>query len=125
MESELNGMCCATLLPNCKTVGIGKQSVYVYYFPKYAADHDTYYWPCKIGMSTGSAVKRVAQQIKTALPEKPIIGLIVKTDDAYLLEQALHAILRLKKREVKAPGKEWFNTTPEEVLCLCETLRMC
>jgi hypothetical protein len=118
-------MTSTAVMTDCKVVGTGNQSVYVYYLPKYATEHATYYWPCKIGMSTGSAIDRVNHQVKTALPEKPIIGLIVKTDDAYLLEQALHAILRLKKRETNAPGKEWFNTTPAEVLCLCETLRMC
>lgn len=118
-------MISTAVMKDCKVVGTGEQSVYVYYFPKYANEHATYYWPCKIGMSTGSAIGRVNRQSKTALPEKPIIGLIVKTEDAYLLEQALHAILRLKKRELNAPGKEWFNTTPEEVLCLCEMLRMC
>lgn len=105
-------------------VGRGHESVYVYYLPTFETYRQNYYFPCKIGYSRHDAVERVEQQIKTALPERPEIGLIIKTDDGYLLEQALHAILKLKHRQVDdAPGKEWFLTSPDEVNILAQAIR--
>ena len=59
---------------------------------------------------------RVIGQAATALPEVPVIGLEIRTPDARNLEAALHAVLRLRGRQVPAvPGKEWFNTSPSEL----------
>lgn len=108
---------------NVTVVGHGKQSVYVYYYEHYHHYRETYYWPCKIGMSKKSVVKRIKEQLKTAVPEVPTLSLVIKTDTAYLLEQALHAILAVKGRQLEnSPGLEWYNTTPDEVLTICQTL---
>lgn len=110
-----------------RVIGCGSQQVYLYYYQAYKTVRlmeGHYDWPCKIGFATGDARLRIKHQVQTSSPEKPVIGLIVKTDDAYLLEQALHAILRLNHKDVKnASGEEWFVTTPDEVKMLCQMLR--
>lgn len=110
-----------------KIIGHGKQQVYVYYYSAYKLIRlqDGYYdWPCKIGWTRDTAMHRIGQQVKTSSPEKPEIGLIVKCNDGYLLEQALHAILRLYHKDLRgATGDEWFLTTPDEVAGLCKLLR--
>jgi hypothetical protein len=74
-------------------------------------------WPCKIGRTDRDPLQRVLSQASTALPEKPHISLIVKTDVASHLEAALHGILTVRNRRIdSAPGTEWFLTSPDEVL---------
>lgn len=106
--------------------GNGKESVYIYYYEIYynqAIKAGKSVWPCKVGFSKQSAIHRIEQQVITSSPEKPIIGAIIKVDDGYLLEQALHSILRLFHQELpNATGKEWFYTNPTEIVHLCEQL---
>ena len=108
-------------------MGHGKEVVYLYYFKRDRRDYEAdgfETWPCKVGFSHHLATSRVANQVKTASPEWPTMGLEVYTDDGFLLEQALHAILRLYHREItNATGTEWFLTSPEEVAGLCKLLR--
>lgn len=110
-----------------ETLGRGSDQVYLYYYSAYKLIRlkDGFYdWPCKIGWTRGRAENRVARQVKTSSPEKPVLGLVIKCGDGYLLEQALHAILRLFHKSIKgATGDEWFLTTPEEVKNLCKLLR--
>lgn len=108
-------------------LGRGRQDVYVYFYPRdYKAriEHGFETWPCKVGYTTQWASHRVGQQVETSSPEWPLIGLVIHTDDGYLLEQALHAVLRLYHREIdEATGMEWFMTSPEEVAGICKMLR--
>ena len=107
--------------------GHGNQAVYIYYYQRYKIDaqKEGYeQWPCKIGYSKHNAISRVEQQAITSSPERPIIGAIIKTNDGYLLEQALHSILKLFHQQVpNATGKEWFMTNPQEIINLCQILR--
>lgn len=107
--------------------GNGNQAVYIYYYQRYKIDaqKEGYeQWPCKIGYSKQNAISRVEQQAITSSPERPIIGAIIKTNDGYLLEQALHSILKLFHQQVpNATGKEWFMTNPQEIINLCQILR--
>lgn len=109
-------------------IGHGKDQVYLYYYPAYRMlrlQQDHYDWPCKIGWTRGQASHRVLQQTHTSNPEKPVLGLVINSDDGYRLEQALHAILRLYHKEIRqATGDEWFLTTPAEVEQLCRMLRL-
>jgi hypothetical protein len=42
--------------------------------------------------------------------------LVIRTDNAALLESALHASLRLSDRQVlDSPGAEWYFTSPGKV----------
>lgn len=94
--------------------GTGSGSVYIYYFPAYWRDEGPF--PMKIGMSTGSEQRRIAEQIGTGHPELPIIYRVVRTDTPRLVERYLHSVLTLRDRHmIEAPGSEWFNTTPVEI----------
>ena len=109
-----------------KVLGSGSGAVYVYYFDIYrklANLEGEVSWPCKVGMTDRDAISRVISQAGTAYPELPHVALVLKTDTPRELEAALHAALKFKKRHMAdAPGKEWFQTTPEEVEGLYEGL---
>lgn len=104
-----------------RTIGEGPETVYLYFNPNdrrlaKLEGRDT--WECKIGRSTTeiTANRILAQGAKTALSHLPIVGLVIKTQDAAALEKALHASLRLVEREVlESPGAEWFLTSPSQV----------
>lgn len=100
-------------------LGEGKESVYVYYFPAYrdqAAYLERDAWPMKIGMTTGELKPRVRDQVGTAMPERPIVGLIYRTSAASNAEKLLHSTLEARGRRLAdAPGKEWFMTGLNEV----------
>lgn len=102
-----------------KTIGSGKGSVYLYYFPTYkrlAELESETVWPCKIGKARHDAINRIRSQTRTALPEYPKIGLIIKTNELNLMETTIQNILRLQgKQKRDAPGTEWFVTSPSEV----------
>ena len=96
----------------------GKDSVYLFYYPAYkelAEKNGEEFWQCKIGMTVDSVEKRVGTQ-GTGIPEKATIALECRTDHPKELEDALHAILKLRGRHVtEAEGVEWFKTNPDEV----------
>jgi hypothetical protein len=101
-----------------KVMGVGKDSVYVYYYPTYRSSAETKgekVWPCKVGMSERDPIVRILSQGATAMPEAPKVALIIKTDQAYPLEKALHYILVLRGKGAASPGTEWFITNPAEV----------
>jgi hypothetical protein len=55
----------------------------------------------------------VGQGAKTALSRHPVVGLVIRTEDAVALERALHASLRIVEKEVEGGlGTEWFFTSP-------------
>jgi len=103
-----------------ETFGIGKESVYLYYFKAYRENSELKsenIWPCKIGRTEIDPLDRVLSQASTGISELPHIAFIVYTDDSSNLEKYLHAALKLRNRHLgNSPGKEWFNTNPEEVL---------
>ncbi len=102
-----------------KIIGLGKQSVYLYYYPAYqrlAELQAEEVWACKIGKSRSDPIGRIVSQTRTALPEFPKIGLLIKTDALNLMETTIQNILRLQgKQKQDAPGTEWFITSPREV----------
>ena len=102
-----------------KIIGSGKQSVYLYYYPAYqrlAKLEGEEVWACKIGRAKNAPLIRISNQTRTALPEYPKIGLIIKTDEFVLMETTIQGILKLQgKHKQDAPGTEWFITSPSEV----------
>ena len=108
-----------TDLESEKTIGSGEGSVYLYYFPAYkrlAELQGEEVWPCKIGKARYDANSRIRAQTRTALPEYPKVGLIIKTDELRLMETTIQNILKLQdKQKQDAPGQEWFITSPNEV----------
>lgn len=112
--------------PQGKTIGAGDEAVYVYYNPsdfELAQLKQLEVWPCKVGMTTVLPVtsRILAQGVKTAFARAPAIGLIVLTDNAYRLEQALHHALHIAGAECpESLGTEWFMTNPDKVQAWCE-----
>ena len=102
-----------------KIIGSGKQSVYLYYYPAYrrlAELRGEEVWACKIGKARNDPLIRISSQTRTALPEYPTVGLIIKTNEFTLMETTLQNILKLQgKHKQDAPGTEWFITSPSEV----------
>ncbi len=105
--------------PYEKTVGSGKGSVYLYYYPAYrqlAELNGESSWPCKVGKSERDPATRVEAQAATAMPEKPKIALRIQTDKPSELEKAIHKLLVKEGKQMKgAPGSEWFVTSPSEI----------
>lgn len=108
-----------TDLDSERTVGSGKGSVYLYYFPAYkclAELQGEERWACKIGKAKNNPLIRISSQTRTALPEYPTVGLIIKTDEFALMETTIQNILKLQGKHIQnAPGTEWFLTSPSEV----------
>lgn len=102
-----------------KLIGSGKQSVYLYYYPAYrrlAELQSEEVWACKIGKARNDPISRIRSQTRTALPEYPKVGLIIKTDEFTLMETTIQNILKLQGKHIQdAPGTEWFLTSPSEV----------
>lgn len=71
-------------------------------------------WRCKIGRSRDAANVRLSDK---SLMEKGLeYGLVIHCNDAKHVEGAIHAVLKARGRwKQDMPGKEWFNTSPEEV----------
>ncbi len=105
--------------------GTGDSSVYLYYLPIYrtrAQERGEDRWQCKIGRTDGKALQRMVGQAGTALPEKPVLAVVLRTKYSVALERALHAVLTLRGLAVQdVPGTEWFLTSPDEVIALAKT----
>ena len=108
-----------TNLNSERVIGSGEGSVYLYYYPAYKrlAELDgEQVWACKIGKARNDPLIRIGSQTRTALPEYPKVGLIIKTDELRLMETTIQNILKIQgKQKQDAPGKEWFVTSPSEV----------
>ena len=112
-----------------KMLGEGSQEVYLYYYrayrenavlkkinPVWKVGYGEILWRCKIGETHDQdTATRVKQQIGVS-PEKPVIALIIRTDNSRRLEKMIKDILKFWNRQVKdAQGTEWFMTSPAEV----------
>lgn len=98
---------------NVTRLGQGTTSVYVY---GYNCCPDR----LKIGCATGDAVQRIADQITTSTPDKPVLHIEIKTDDCRALERAIHAVLRVQGRKIVGGGDEWFKVTKQEIVAIYE-----
>lgn len=109
-----------TEIPAHTIYGEGSYAIYLYYFQSYrklAEFEGSTSWPCKIGRSERDPLVRILSQSSTALPEKPVIEFIIRTDDSSLLETMIHSVLKIRGKQIKeSPGTEWFDTSPDEVL---------
>ncbi len=112
-----------------KTLGVGSQEVYLYYYPTYKENvirkkmnhvweiyQSEILWECKIGETHDQDTETRVKQQMGGHPEKPIIALIIKTNDSKRLEKMIHDILKFRNRQIPdAQGDEWFITSPDEV----------
>jgi hypothetical protein len=63
-------------------------------------------------------VQRIAAQIGTSTPDKPVLLIEIKSDLCRALERAIQATLETRGRKVPGGGTEWFTTTRDEVLAI-------
>jgi hypothetical protein len=96
-------------------IGSGNRVVYAY---GYQCAHDR----LKIGLTEGDTVQRIAAQIGTSTPDKPVLKLEIRTHDCTSLEKAIHAILKYRGQKIDGGGTEWFKTTREEIVKIYETV---
>jgi hypothetical protein len=70
----------------------------------------------KIGFTEVDTVQRIAAQIGTGTPDKPVLAIEIKTNSCRLLERAIQSILETRGQKIVGAGTEWFKTTREEVI---------
>ena len=111
------------------SLGTGSGAIYVYYLPTYrrhAQQLGESVWPCKIGRTDRDPLERILAQAATALPERPVVALVLRTSLPVAWEAALHGVLTIRGLKIKdSPGSEWFLTSPEEVLALMRSFDPC
>lgn len=98
-----------------RETGTGDEFVYAY---GYACAPDR----LKIGSCMGDPVARIAAQIGTGTPDRPVLHLLLRTHDCRALERALHGYFRLRHRRVEGAGSEWFVATIAEVIHAVERI---
>ena len=65
---------------------------------------------------TGDAGERVTQQCKqTCCFEYPVVLKTWEVQRVAAVEDAIHSTLEARGSKRRAPGTEWFDTTPEEI----------
>lgn len=77
----------------------------------------------KIGSTESDCVQRIAAQIFTSTPDKPVLLVEIKTQTCRALEKAMHGILETRGKKVLGGGDEWFKVTREEVLEVYKFIR--
>jgi T5orf172 domain len=96
-------------------LGEGRHVVYAYGY-RCAPDR------LKVGLTEGDAVDRIAAQISTGTPDKPVLLIEIRTHDCGPLEKAIHATLEYRGKKVSGGGKEWFKTTRDEIVSIYESV---
>lgn len=92
-----------------------KGFVYLYYFPNYK-DNGNKAWPCKIGASKNNDYSRIYTQVGTAMPEEPILEMVIFHNDYKDLEKLIHFYFKIRNKHKKdARGNEWFIVNPDEI----------
>lgn len=100
------------------TVGSGDYAVCLYYFPAYKKEASK--WACRLVDAGNAGVASVVSQaVGTDVCENPHVGLVIRVSTAqrsYWLTKLLKNYLHLSQRYVDAPQKNWFTTSPQEML---------
>jgi hypothetical protein len=72
----------------------------------------------KVGSTDSDPVQRIAAQISTSTPDKPVLLLEIKTDRCRSLERAIHAVLESRGQKIEGGGTEWFKTHRDELTAI-------
>jgi hypothetical protein len=72
----------------------------------------------KIGYTEVDTVQRIAAQIGTGTPDKPVLSVEIKTNNCRALERAIQSILETRGQKINGAGTEWFKTTRDEVIAI-------
>jgi T5orf172 domain len=92
-------------------IGEGEGVVYAY---GYACCPDR----LKVGSTDRDTVQRIASQIGTSTPDKPVLFVEIRTNQCRAIERAIHATLESRERKISGGGAEWFKTSRDEVLAI-------
>jgi hypothetical protein len=84
-----------------------------------------YGYPCcedrlKVGFTEANTVQRIAAQIYTSTPDKPVLLIEIKTEQCRALERAIQATLETRGRKISGGGTEWFKASRDEVRAIYE-----
>jgi hypothetical protein len=115
-EEAINEIAAAVDTSDVLRLGEGPKVVYAYGY-RCAPDR------LKIGLTEGDAVQRIAAQIGTGTPDRPILLLEIRTHDCNSLEKAIHATLEYRGTKVPGAGKEWFKTSREEIVSIYQSTK--
>jgi hypothetical protein len=72
----------------------------------------------KVGLTEANTVQRIAAQIGTSTPDKPVLLVEIKTNQCRALERAIQATLETRGRKIAGGGSEWFKASRDEVLAI-------
>jgi len=72
----------------------------------------------KVGSREANTVQRIAAQIGTSMPDRPVPLIEIKTEQCRALERAIQATLETRGRKIPDGGTEWFKATRDEVLAI-------
>ena len=97
--------------------------IYAYTFPSIRRTEGKF--PIKIGLTTtGDTEARVNQQCKqTCCFEYPVVLRTWEVHRVAAVENAIHSTLEARGFKRRAPGTEWFDTTPEEIDSILQFIR--
>lgn len=99
-------------------LGNGNHWVYCFYFSRdrnRAISGNRWCWKCNIGRTRNDPFERIRAQT-SGTAERPIISLLIRTDDELTLEQHIHNILKARGRHLENTNtNEDFLTCPSEV----------
>ena len=110
-EDAITEIAAAVDITDVLRLGEGPRVVYAYGY-RCAPDR------LKIGLTEGDAVQRIAAQVSTGTPDRPVLFLEIRSHDCSSLERAIHATLEYRGSKVPGAGKEWFKTSREEVISI-------
>jgi hypothetical protein len=74
--------------------------------------------PAKVGSTAADTVQRIATQIGTSIPDKPVLLIEIKMNQCRTLERAVQATLGARSRKVVGGGAEWFKATRDKILSI-------
>jgi hypothetical protein len=100
----------AAAVDTSDVIRIGDGSSYVYAYG-YRCCPDR----LKVGFTEVDTVQRIAAQIGTGTPDKPVLSLEIKTNNCRALERAIQSILETRGQKIDGAGTEWFKTTRDEI----------
>jgi hypothetical protein len=72
----------------------------------------------KVGLTEGDTVQRIAAQIGTSTPDKPMLLLEIRTNTCRALERAIYGTLEARGQKIVGGGAEWFRCTRDELLAI-------
>lgn len=110
-EQALRSVEAAIDVSNVKHIGEGEGVVYAY---GYACCPDR----LKVGSTELDTVQRIAAQIGTSTPDKPVLFLEIRTNRCRALERAIQATLEARECKISGGGAEWFKTNRDEVVAI-------